>query len=169
LTIFTPLDRFSEGAAAFLFAGPCFLGFGEASISSGIHLLHLHRLPDMGIWAVHVTIPRGFRLLYICNDLPSEALWYSLLMVRLQSILWWQTFCSYTSRWRFTRNEKPHRFNDSARLPMLLLAKLFDWKNTLVNVKPETFIGWHNKAFQLLLALKVGEAEDHGCRRTFGD
>jgi len=47
------------------------------------------------------------------------------------------------------RKVKPHRFNDAARISLLLLAKLFDWKNALVNVKPETFIGWHNKAFQL--------------------
>lgn len=47
------------------------------------------------------------------------------------------------------RKVKPHRFNDSARLALLLWAKLFDWKSALVNVKPETFIGWHNKAFQL--------------------
>ncbi len=33
---------------------------------------------------------------------------------------------------------------------MLVLAKLFDWKNALVNVQPETFIGWHKQAFRLL-------------------
>jgi hypothetical protein len=32
---------------------------------------------------------------------------------------------------------------------MLLLAKLFDWKSALINVKPETLIGWHKKAFRL--------------------
>ena len=33
---------------------------------------------------------------------------------------------------------------------MLVLAKLFDWENALVNVKPETFLGWHKQAFRLL-------------------
>jgi putative transposase len=47
------------------------------------------------------------------------------------------------------RKVKPRRFNDAARLAMLLLARLFDWKNALINVKPETFIGWHKKAFRL--------------------
>src|SRR5271156_2544832 len=47
------------------------------------------------------------------------------------------------------RKVKPRRFDDSARLVMLLLAKLFDWKNALINIKPETFLGWHKRAFQL--------------------
>lgn len=47
------------------------------------------------------------------------------------------------------RKIKPRRFDDSARLSMLLFAKLFDWKSALINVKPETFIGWHDKAFRL--------------------
>lgn len=45
------------------------------------------------------------------------------------------------------RKIKPRRFNDSARLSILLLAKLFDWKSALINVKPETFVGWHRRAF----------------------
>jgi len=47
------------------------------------------------------------------------------------------------------RKIKPRRFDDSARLALLLLAKLFDWKNALINVKPETFVGWHRRVFSL--------------------
>jgi hypothetical protein len=36
---------------------------------------------------------------------------------------------------------KPRRFDDCARISLLLLAKHFDWKNALVNVKPEMFVG----------------------------
>jgi putative transposase len=52
------------------------------------------------------------------------------------------------------RKIKPRRFDDSARLSMLLSAKLFDWKSALINVKPETFVGWHHKAFRLLWCWK---------------
>lgn len=48
------------------------------------------------------------------------------------------------------RDIKPRRFDDAARLSMLLLSKFFDWRNALINVKPDTFIGWHKKAFRLL-------------------
>src|SRR5262244_1437780 len=47
------------------------------------------------------------------------------------------------------RKIKPRRFNDSTRVLLVLLGKLFDWKNALLNVKPETFIGWHKQAFRL--------------------
>jgi hypothetical protein len=41
---------------------------------------------------------------------------------------------------------------------MLLLCKLFDWENALINVKPETLIGWHRKAFQNIQQLIAGMA-----------
>jgi transposase InsO family protein len=47
------------------------------------------------------------------------------------------------------RKIKPRRFDDAARLSLLLFSRLFDWKKALINVKPETFTGWHKKAFQL--------------------
>ena len=47
------------------------------------------------------------------------------------------------------RKIKPRRFDDPARISLLLMAQLFDWKRALVNVKPETLIGWHRHAFRL--------------------
>src|SRR5215813_2298828 len=47
------------------------------------------------------------------------------------------------------RKIKPRRFDDAARISLLLLAQLFDWKKALVNVRPETLIGWHRQAFRL--------------------
>jgi ERCC4-type nuclease len=41
------------------------------------------------------------------------------------------------------RKIKPRRFDDAARLSLLLLSRLFDWKSVIINVKPETLIGWH--------------------------
>lgn len=46
------------------------------------------------------------------------------------------------------RNIKPQRLTDSARLTLLFWARWFNWRNALVIVKPETFIGWHRRAFQ---------------------
>jgi len=47
------------------------------------------------------------------------------------------------------RNSKPCRLSDKDRLTLLLLPRCFDWRRTLVVVKPETLVGWHRKAFQL--------------------
>lgn len=35
------------------------------------------------------------------------------------------------------------------RLVMVILARLFDWRNSLVVVKPDTFVRWHRTAFNM--------------------
>jgi putative transposase len=47
------------------------------------------------------------------------------------------------------RQTQPRRLSDSARFFLALLSRLFDWKDVLVIVKPETLIGWHRKGFKL--------------------
>src|SRR5712692_2122730 len=44
---------------------------------------------------------------------------------------------------------RPRRMTDVARLSLVLLSQLFDWKKALVIVKPDTLIGWHRKGFKL--------------------
>jgi hypothetical protein len=48
------------------------------------------------------------------------------------------------------REVKPRRASDATRLSLVLLSRLFAWQEALVNVKPETFLGWHRKGFRLL-------------------
>jgi putative transposase len=48
------------------------------------------------------------------------------------------------------RERKPRRASNSARISLVLLSRLFVWQNALVNVKPETFLGWHRRGFRLL-------------------
>ncbi len=45
---------------------------------------------------------------------------------------------------------KPCRAGNATRLSMLLLAKLFDWRDALLIVKPDTLIRWHRNIFKLL-------------------
>jgi len=47
------------------------------------------------------------------------------------------------------RQVRPQRATDATRLTMVMLAKLFDWREALVTVWPETFIGWHRRGFRL--------------------
>jgi len=44
---------------------------------------------------------------------------------------------------------RPRPLTDAARLSLVLLSRLFDWKKALVLVKPDTLIGWHRKGFKL--------------------
>jgi putative transposase len=47
------------------------------------------------------------------------------------------------------RNVRPHRAQDSARCLMACLSRLFDWRDALVVVKPDTLIRWHRRGFRL--------------------
>jgi hypothetical protein len=38
---------------------------------------------------------------------------------------------------------QPHRAHDSTRLIMVILGRMFSWRDALVNVKPDTFLRWH--------------------------
>jgi len=110
-----------------------------------------------------------FRILYISQDLLSEALRFLPLLVSAKASLAAEVlFLRKQLAFYQERKIKPRRFDDSARLSMLVLAKLFDWKNALVNVKPETFISWHKQAFQMFWRWK-SRGEGRGCRRTFAD
>jgi hypothetical protein len=45
------------------------------------------------------------------------------------------------------RQVKPRRAKAATRLTLVLLSKLFVWREVLTVVKPETLIRWHRKAF----------------------
>jgi transposase InsO family protein len=47
------------------------------------------------------------------------------------------------------RKVKPRRADDATRWMMVALSHLFPWRGALVNVKPNTVIGWHRKGFRL--------------------
>jgi putative transposase len=44
---------------------------------------------------------------------------------------------------------EPRRLTDSVRICLVVWSHLFNWREALVIVKPETLIGWHRKAFRL--------------------
>jgi putative transposase len=95
-------------------------------------------------------LPAVSRLLYICKDLFREVLCFLLLMARSQASLAAEIlFLRKQLAFYQEREIKPRRFDDAARVSMLLLSKLFAWKSALINVKPDTLIGWQRKAFQL--------------------
>jgi putative transposase len=47
------------------------------------------------------------------------------------------------------RQTHPKRLTDVARFSLALWSRLFDWKDALVIVRPETLIRWHRKGFKL--------------------
>ncbi|MGD0075211.1 MAG: hypothetical protein ABSD31_12865 [Candidatus Binataceae bacterium] len=47
------------------------------------------------------------------------------------------------------RKAKPRRADDATRRSLVLLSRLFVWKDALVVVRPETLIRWHRKGVRL--------------------
>jgi hypothetical protein len=44
---------------------------------------------------------------------------------------------------------KPKRLTEEARVPLAFWSQWFNWRESLVIVKPETLIRWHRKGFKL--------------------
>jgi putative transposase len=47
------------------------------------------------------------------------------------------------------RKVKPRRLNGAARIALVVLARLIDWRQLLVVVRPETLVRWHRQGFRL--------------------
>ena len=52
------------------------------------------------------------------------------------------------------RKAKPRRATSCIRFTLAQLSCLFDWRNALTVVKPDTLIGWHRKGFRFFWKLK---------------
>jgi len=48
------------------------------------------------------------------------------------------------------REVKPRRATDATRLVLVLLARVFPWRDALVLVQPATLIRWHRQAVRLV-------------------
>jgi len=67
------------------------------------------------------------------------------------------------------RQTRPRRLTYTARFSLALWSRLFDWKDALVIVKPETLISWHRKGFKLFWRWKsqAGKAASpEGCSQA---
>jgi hypothetical protein len=91
------------------------------------------------------------RLVSILLDLAQDALQFLLLGTRSSSALKAENiFLRKQLALYLEREAKSRRATDATRLSMVLLSRLFAWQDALINIKPETFLGWHRKSFQLL-------------------
>lgn len=52
------------------------------------------------------------------------------------------------------RGVKPRRIDPVTRIRLVLLPRLFDWREALVVVRPETLLRWHRSAWKLLWRIK---------------
>jgi putative transposase len=87
-----------------------------------------------GATALQSQLPILLRLVF----LPRAALIAEILFLRKQLALFQE------------RNARPRRATNITRLTMIALGHLFDWREALVIVRPETFVRWHRTVFRML-------------------
>ena len=52
------------------------------------------------------------------------------------------------------RGVKPRRVDGATRVSLAVLSRLFDWRDALVVVRPETLIHWHRAGWRLFWRVK---------------
>ena len=52
------------------------------------------------------------------------------------------------------RGIKPRRVDAATRVSLAVLSRLFDWRNALVVVRPETLVRWHRAGWRLFWRYK---------------
>src|SRR5262249_54837071 len=67
------------------------------------------------------------------------------------------------------RRVKAHRANDSKRLIMVILGRMFGWRDALVNVKPDTFTAGTARDSASSGAGNHGRPADLACPKTCAD
>jgi len=65
------------------------------------------------------------------------------------------------------RQVRPRRATDATRLTMVLASRLFDWKDALISVRPETFTRWHRQGFKIVLAVEIRtQRQTQDCQKS---
>ena len=96
-------------------------------------------------------IARCFRsLILIIINTAGESVRYLRLMVCSRSFVAAENlFLRKQLTFYLEREIQPKRLTDMARFSLALWSRLFQWKDALVIVQPETLIRWHRKGFKL--------------------
>src|SRR5215471_17283260 len=97
----------------------------------------------MSVSALRVAVQTVLRLLADVGHLGSLAL-HSRTQLAAENLFLRKQLALYLER-----QVKPRRADDATRITLVALARLVDWRQLLVIVKPDTLIRWPRKAFRL--------------------
>jgi putative transposase len=95
------------------------------------------------------------RLLILLVQLAADAVrWCGLVLRSPRSIEVENLFLRRQLALYRERGVKARRIDPATRIALALLARLFDWRDALVVVRPETLIRWHRAGWKLFWRLK---------------
>ena len=84
----------------------------------------------------------------------DSARWCGLLLRSPRSIEVENLFLRRQLALYMERGVKPRRMDSATRIALALLSRLFDWRDSLVVVRPETLIRWYRAGWKLFWRLK---------------
>ena len=94
-------------------------------------------------------------LLNITRQLLADVLWFAIVALRPTRVVAAENlFLRRQLAMYVERGVKPRRPDVATRVSLALLSRLFDWRTSLIVVRPETLIRWHRAGFRLLWRLK---------------
>jgi hypothetical protein len=94
-------------------------------------------------------------LLAIVGRLVEDAFRWVLLLFRSKDCIQAENFLLRRQLALYIeRGNRPGRIDPATRISLAVLARLFDWRSTLVVVKPETMRRWHRAGWRLLWQTK---------------
>src|SRR5450631_855114 len=80
--------------------------------------------------------------------------WFGLLLRSSRSIEVENLFLRRQLALYMERGVKPRRMDSATRIALALRSRLFDWRDSLGVVRPETHIRWHRAGWKLFWRLK---------------
>jgi hypothetical protein len=93
---------------------------------------------------------RVISLLDVARQVLAEMLRFAIVAVRPTRVAAEKLFLRRQLAMYVERGVKPGRSDFATRLTVFLLSRLFDWRTSLVVVRPETLIRWRRAGFRLL-------------------
>jgi len=107
--------------------------------------------PEVGLW--HDAYM--FLLALIARRLIEDSVrWMRLLFRSSDAIRAENLFLRRQLALYIERGARPRRIDAATRVSLALLARRFDWRSSLVVVKPATLLRWHRAGWRLLWRLK---------------
>jgi hypothetical protein len=90
-------------------------------------------------------------LLEITRRLLADVLWFVIVAFRPTRVVAAENlFLRRQLAMYVERGVKPRRPDVATRVSLALLSRLFDWRASLIVVRPETLIRWHRAGYRLL-------------------
>ena len=95
-------------------------------------------------------------LLDVAGQLLADVLRFTIMVLRpTRAVAAENLFLRRQLAMYVERGVQPRRPDVATRVSLALLSRLFDWRTSLVVVRPETLIRWHRRGLSVAVAVEI--------------